>query len=286
MRHRKRIRTAAWAWGCAMLVALAWTTPAWCEDDGGERELIIRSIQDNSFLIEEAYNQEDGVVQNILSFIHYEGRAWAFAFTQEWPLISQKHQISYTIPVMNAGEGTSETGLGDVMLNYRYQLALNGALAVSPRVSLILPTGVANRGTGSETTGLQFNLPISVELGNRWVTHWNAGCTYLPHARAANGDRADTWGYNLGGSVVFGATKNIQLLTEVVWNSMEEVDGPGKTSWSDSFYISPGARFAFNFPSGLQIVPGIAVPIGIGPSAGDVGVLAYLSVEFPFTKNL
>ena len=38
-------------------------------------------------------------------------------------------------------------------------------------------------------------------------------------------------------------------------------------------------RWAHNLKSGLQIVPGIAVPIGIGPSSGDTGVLLYLSFE-------
>ena len=69
-----------------------------------------------------------------------------------------------------------------------------------------------------------------------------------------------------------------------MWSSSQWVVSAGKTERSNSFYVSPGARFAINCKSGLQIVPGIAVPIGVGPSAGDVGVLAYLSLEFPFKK--
>jgi hypothetical protein len=41
-------------------------------------------------------------------------------------------------------------------------------------------------------------------------------------------------------------------------------------------------RLAVNRPGGLQIVPGIAVPIGVGPSRGDVAVILYLSFEHPF----
>src|ERR1044072_3548770 len=60
-------------------------------------------IKDNSFLIEEDYNQEAGVVQHISTFARpSSGGGWAFSFTQEWPVRSMKHQFSYTLPVINA----------------------------------------------------------------------------------------------------------------------------------------------------------------------------------------
>jgi hypothetical protein len=39
-------------------------------------------IQDNSFLIEEAYNQEPGVVQHITT-LRRQDRSWFYSFTQE-----------------------------------------------------------------------------------------------------------------------------------------------------------------------------------------------------------
>ncbi len=54
---------------------------------------------------------------------------------------------------------------------------------------------------------------------------------------------------------------------------------PDRTESGDALYLSPGVRWAHNLKSGLQIVPGIAVPIGIGPSSSDTGVLLYLSFE-------
>ncbi len=245
---------------------------------------LIRAIQDNSFLIEEAYNQEEGVVQNIQTFTHYRGRSWVYTFTQEWPVPKELHQLSYSIPVLSVDEPDKGPDMGDMMLNYRYQLVLKDKFAMAPRLSLSLPTGKAARGTGSGTVGIQACIPVSLELGNRWATHWNAAVTYLPHSEGVTGDRADALGYYFGGSVVCALTKNAQLLVESVWSSTESVVSAGKTERSNSFYISPGARFAINCKSGLQIVPGIAVPIGVGPSAGDVGVLAYLSLEFPFKK--
>ena len=68
-------------------------------------------IQDNSFLIEEAYNQGPGIVQRISTFLNAgEGEGWAFGFTQEWPAPNQRHQLSYTVIAAEVGD---ERGFGD-----------------------------------------------------------------------------------------------------------------------------------------------------------------------------
>src|SRR6266542_5640641 len=84
-------------------------------------------IQDNSFLMEEAYNQEEGVVQHISTFQRSRGGAWLGSLTQEWPVPKQTHQFSYTIPyARTSGDSASTAALGDIALNYRYQLAGSG----------------------------------------------------------------------------------------------------------------------------------------------------------------
>ena len=60
------------------------------------------------------------MVQHIGTFARAAGGDWEFAFTQEWPLGGIRHQLSYIIPVQRST--TTGTGLGDVALNYRYQL--------------------------------------------------------------------------------------------------------------------------------------------------------------------
>src|SRR4029077_18062520 len=62
-------------------------------------------IQDNSFLIEEAYNQEAGVVQHISSFARFfDSTDLAYPFTQEWPAPrNPRHQFSYTLAVLHLG---------------------------------------------------------------------------------------------------------------------------------------------------------------------------------------
>src|SRR3990172_9535312 len=122
-----------------------------------------KKIQDNSFLIEEAYNQEPGVVQHIQAFQYMKDGTWGYTFTQEWPMGGQKHQFSYTIPVSHL-TNPGRTGLGDVALNYRYQLINKDGIALSPRFSLLLPTGKFKRDLGRGSPGYQTNIPLSLEL--------------------------------------------------------------------------------------------------------------------------
>jgi hypothetical protein len=245
-------------------------------------------IQDNSFLVEEAYNQEEGVVQHISNFTRlWPSRAWAYTFTQEWPLDPHpRHQLSYTIPVVSAGD-PSGAGIGDVALNYRYQLVGNGSarVAFAPRLSVLLPTGDFRRGRGAGGAGVQLNLPLSVVVNQKLVTHWNAGATLVPSARDPLGDRAATYGYNLGQSFIWRVRPRFNAMLETVWTGSETVVASGRTSRQHSLLINPGIRWAYNFPSGLQIVPGIAVPIGVGPSRGEKGIFLYLSFEHPFGKR-
>src|SRR5438105_1588271 len=69
-----------------------------------EKKRRAEGIQDNSFLVEEAYNQEPGVIQHIFTFVYQvdkqrgpDDRALVANFTQEWPLLSQTHQLSYSL---------------------------------------------------------------------------------------------------------------------------------------------------------------------------------------------
>ena len=55
-------------------------------------------------------------------------------------------------------------------------------------------------------------------------------------------------------------------------------------SFAYTVLLSPGVRWAYNFKSGMQIVPGVACPIGVGPSSGDWGILLYFSIEHPYRK--
>ncbi|MBI4516161.1 MAG: transporter [Deltaproteobacteria bacterium] len=256
-----------------LALALSGAAAAWAEE--------ARKIRDNSFLLEEAYNQEPGVIQHIQAFQYMKDDSWGYAFTEEWPAPRETHQLSVTVPVNHSAGGGAQTGLGDVLLNYRYQLVLKDPIALAPRLSLIVPSGDNQKGFGDDATGLQLNVPFSYELGDKWVTHWNAGATYVPAAKGPAGGRRDKSAVNYGASLIHLVSENFNLMVEAAGNSVEALDGNGLMKREDSFFINPGLRFALNHYSGLQVVPGLGMPIGVGPSQGEYGVFVYLSLEHP-----
>jgi len=242
-------------------------------------------IQDNSFLIEEAYNQEQGVVQHISTFRTHRGRSdFNASFTQEWPLGGIAHQLSYDLPLIRTER---ESGVGDISINYRHQLLGSGQtrLAVAPRLSVTLPTGDWKRDRGNGAVGIETALPVSYLVSPLLTTHLNTSVAFIPNARNSAGARANVSAFMLAHSFVVTANPNVQFLVETVYDRGQIVTGENSTDWTDNLVISPGVRAALNFASGLQIVPGIAIPIGVGPGRGDRGVFFYLSFEHPFAKT-
>lgn len=247
-----------------------------------------KGIQDNSFLVEEAYNQEAGVVQHILNIrrdINKVGgpddRDWHFVFTQEWPLLSQTHQLSYTVPYsFLESSGQTENGFGDVLLNYRLQALTETDTrpAFAPRLSLVLPTGSESKGLGDDSWGLQINLPLSKIVHDRWTLHANAGLTYLSDVQGRN-----PVSHNLGGSAIYAVTPRFNLMLETVGEWTETVNG-GAIDRDFEALISPGMRYALNLRAG-QLVLGVGAPIGLTKAAPDYGVIFYLSFEHRFLRQ-
>lgn len=253
-----------------------------------KKKVFTEAIEDNSFLIEEAYNQEAGVVQHISNCSYFRSPVWSVncSFTQEWPFHTEKHQLSYTVPFWSI-QSAGSAGVGDVMLNYRYQLfSKDQWAAVSPRVSLIVPTGSVAKGMGMGSTGVQFNLPVSKRLSNEFVAHFNAGMTVLPGAKSLGPDgttRHTLVSYNLGASAIWLLRKNLNLMTEYVVNFTNAIDDAGKAYRFTDHIVSPGLRYAIDL-GGLQIVPGFAVPVDISQGKTYRGFFFYLSFEHPFRK--
>jgi hypothetical protein len=257
---------------------------------GAEPKTPIDGIEDNSFLIEEAYNQEEGVVQHIFVAQYSRDphhRGWAFNFTQEWPVFGQDNQFSYTIPSFSAQEdGTAVRGVGDILLNYRYQALEEGdrVPAFAPRFSLILPTGNRRKGTGNGVVGYQWQLPFSKKFPPRLAFHANVGLTYLPGVRTtpdAGGlsSRRSLVSPNLGVSAIFAFTSRIHGMLEWVGTFEQSINGNGSKRRDFIAMISPGIRAAVIDEENLQTVVGLALPIGVTRAADNFGVLLYLSIE-------
>lgn len=239
-------------------------------------------IEDNSFLVEEAYNQDAGVVQHIFTFERTQGGDRLLTFTQEWPVDRwPRHQLSYTLALMSAN---GHTGIGDLWLNWRYQAANSARVAVAPRVSISLPSGRAADGFGSGGAGLQLSLPVSVRAREGLVElHSNAGMTVVPRGTDPAGHHARTLGVALAQSVVWRPRPRVNPFVEFVWSRNQNVAGPAQTTWETSTVLDPGIRWSYDLAGGAQIVPGLAVPVDVSRPAGERwSVFAYFSIEHPF----
>lgn len=275
-------------------------------DNGRQKER--EHMKDNSFFVEEAYNQEQGVIQHILNWIGFwqhrsdtQGREFDFLYTLEIPLGSEKHQFSFSLPWQQFVEGPpgapadEQGGFVDLPLNYRYQLLRDQSPndwvpAVAPRFTVILPAGDKTRGLGTGEVGYLFNLPVSKTL-EHFAFHFNAGFTVTPGTSIVLNDgrlspKQDLTGYNLGASVIWLVNYDFNLMLECVafWNSdLDEVFGFIDRSFV--CLLNPGCRWAAYTSEDVQLVLGASVPIGLSHDAPNIGAFGYLSVEHRAKKK-
>ncbi len=215
-------------------------------------------ITDNSFLVEESFNQEAGVVQNIFTWTRGRDGIWNGSFTQEWPAPGMRHQLSYSIPFASTG---AASGVGDVLLNYRLQLREEtaGGPAIAPRLSLILPTGSEDDDLGGGTAGLDMNFPVSKQFGDFYL-HATAGYTWLPDVQRTS---------RFAASGIWRAAPLLNLMLEAV------------VAVNESTTLSPGLRRGWNFGE-KQLVIGFAVPVTRAEGRSTAALLTYFSYELPF----
>jgi hypothetical protein len=263
------------------------------------------AVEDNSFLLEEAFNQSPGAVQHITTayWDRFNRSNLIMGFSQEIPLGNIRHQFSYTVYfdvlqpdtlAANSFAGKNITGVGDLYLSHRFLLmgAEDWAMVI-PRFTLILPTGKAIDGLGSGGFGAQFNLAVTKRLSRRLVSHFNAGYTYII--------RADRYGYNVAGVKFLAYEKNLDyknigtslvwyprpkfnLMMECVYNFDPEIGESGSIIQHIQTTINPGFRNAIDIGR-VQIVPGLSVPISFEDgSFKQTGLFLYLSFESDRSK--
>ena len=235
-------------------------------------------IVDNSFLVEEAFNQEAGVFQNIVNLHVLEKGGWETTFTQEWPLFTQTHQFSYTLSYASAGGASAP-----LQIHYRLQAVQESASrpAFSPRVTLLLPSGSSANDLDGGGYGWQVNLPVSKQFGDTYV-HWNAGFTHTPSDRDGDADHnLLTPHAALSGIWRLRPMLNLMLESVIEW---EEVVDAGAERRETVVTLSPGVRTGWN-TGDTQTIVGLAIPMAFSEGPTDVGVFSYFSYELPFARR-
>jgi DtxR family transcriptional regulator, Mn-dependent transcriptional regulator len=230
-------------------------------------------IVDNSFLVEEAFNQEARVFQNIFTYTRRGAGSWDSTFTQEWPLGGVRQQLSFTLPVAAVED---RAGVGDLLINYRLQVWMEADRrpAFAPRISVILPTGDAARSLGTGSAGLQVNLPFSKQQRDLYF-HWNGGFTWIPAPDRGSGSVEPA----IAGSAIWRAAPMLNPMLEVVGAFPEEASRRVR-----EVTVSPGVRWGINVGD-RQLVFGAAVPVTFSSATerSKAGLL-YASYELPFAR--
>jgi hypothetical protein len=262
-------------------------------------------IKDNAFLIEEAYNQEDGVVQHILLWSWAWGRQRGlrtrfseFQYNMELPICGQDHQLSFAIPYQDLYERDTVTGdvfenggLADIPINYRYQLTREEEWYVStaPRFTVILPTGDEGRGLGLGEVGYEFDLPISKQCGD-FGLHLNIGFGHtpgvsLPLGPGIDSPRHDLWSYNLGAAIQWHVNLDFNLFVEAVAVWEDGINEFGEKARDTLAFVNPGFVWAPYTSDEVQWVVGASVPIGLTRESEDIGLIFYMSIEHAFKRD-
>jgi hypothetical protein len=122
-------------------------------------------------------------------------------------------------------------------------------------------------------------------LNNKVVLHGNIGRSWAhSSAKYKQDNRLKMTGQtaNYGISFIYQVTNEFNFMCEAVHLTSVADLASGTRSGTTSTVINPGVRFAVNLSSGVQIVPGFAVPYDL--RLKEPFYLLYLSVEHPFKK--
>ena len=250
-----------------------------------ENEKFTPAIEDNSMFVEEAYNQEERVVQHIsnLVLLPVNENNIYYSFTQEWPAFGLRHQLSYTLQLYSFGK-VDVAGFGDIYLNYRYQLSYKeNFVSCSPRLSLIIPTGNHSKRLGDGSWGLQINLPVSKRWTNQFINHFNLGTTYYYKVKQDEiGFNRSMISYFGGISSIWLVSQKLNLMLEYMSYLIANPEYENNVDYANENIIAPAFRYAIDVGK-LQIVPGLSVPFSLSKEEGtNVGLFFYLSFEHPY----
>ncbi|WP_408098048.1 hypothetical protein ACJVC5_03740 [Peredibacter sp. HCB2-198] len=241
-------------------------------------------IEDNSFLLEEAYNQEWGVYQFIQQYQTYNNsNNFTYAFTNEIPITDKTHQFSYGFGYERY-DGVEHGSITDTTLSYRWQPVNRDGILIAERFGLVVPTGSVEKGTSAGVYGFEFVQAATITMAPQWMNHWNFGFKVLPAAKTAGVDKRRTLTtFKAGTSLIYFLSDHFNLMLEGLLESGQGIDEDGNKIVETSFTINPGFRFDWNLDwKDTQIVPGVSFPTELINGPTQQAVLVYLSIEPKF----
>jgi hypothetical protein len=122
-------------------------------------------------------------------------------------------------------------------------------------------------------------LPASIRLAEGLTASTSLGVSFHP------GEDAASTGFKVGQALNWRARPRLNLLVEAVFTRGDSPLGESDDGDDESLVVSPGVQYAVLLRRDAQLVPGIAIPIGVGPSEGERAVMFYLSLEHPFGRR-
>lgn len=246
--------------------------------------LAFAEIEDNSFLLEEAFNQEWGVYQFIQKYQTFnKAGTYDYAFENEIPITDKEFQFSYEIPVAQAEDGRPGY-IGDMSLSYRWQPLNKDGFLISERFGLIVPTGNVKKDAGNGVYGFEFMQAATLTINEKWMNHWNFGFSMLPNAKVNNIPKRRTiTSASAGSSLIYRWHENFNLMFEALLESGQSIQQDGSKTAETSLTLNPGFRWAWDYEwKDTQIVPGVSFPTEVLGDKVENGVLVYLSIEPKF----
>lgn len=241
-----------------------------------------RRIQDNSIFIEEASNQDSGFLQVIQTYQYkQQWDEWTYVIALEAPIQGKNHQISIVVPVSKVRSPEVATGVQDPTLSYRYQAIDTVDLKLAPRAGVVMPVGDVYKGLGSGGLGAELMLPVSVKFSDLWENHWNLRLTHFPNAKNSDDIRSNILSIGYGTGLIYFYNNTFNFLIEAL-GSQDEVVTTGGSERSSTLFLSPGFRSSFSVNESSEIVFGMGLPMGLGPSQNESSAIFYFSIEGAF----
>lgn len=238
-------------------------------------------IEDNSFYLEEGFNQDAGMVQFIQSYeMSTRVSQGLYDLTIEMPITDKVHQWSYGFEALNKGnEGRQD--IGDSVLSYRYQSLNRDGYLMAERFGLILPTGSVEHETSNGVLGLDFKYAATIPVATLWMNHWNVGSRILPNSkRFKQKVRVSEQEYSLATSGVYLYSDHLNLILEAIFTNFNGFGDEGEKITENAITLNPGIRVDFDIDwNATQVVPGISFPARFVGGLIEQGILFYLSFE-------